>query len=191
MYAIRYLKSIFRTERLMIVCIISHAWSRSQLKERKQHCQSAKNKFPCNKWFDDECTIAKRCFKKSARLLQMDPENTVVYQHFWQERRAYKSLTRKKKRQATILLHNELKECKINNPREFWKLVDRATNQSKDLDNIPIPMEELGAYFKSLLDNSTDNTYCIPPVTSFVTILDEPMYCRKWNCTCSKHVKKQ
>ena len=36
-------------------------------------------------------------------------------------------------------------------------------------------MEELGAYFKSLLDNNTDNTYCNPPVTSFVPILDEPM----------------
>ena len=53
------------------------------------------------------------------------------------------------------------------------KLVDRATNQSKDLD-ITIPVEKLGAYFKSLLDNNTDNTYCNPPV-SFVPILDEPM----------------
>ena len=57
--------------------------------ERKQHCHSAKNKFPCNKWLDDECKIAKRCLKKIARLLQMDTENTVPYQYFWQERRAY------------------------------------------------------------------------------------------------------
>ena len=76
--------------------------------ERKQHCHSAKNKFPCNKWFDDECKIAERCFKKSARLYSRWIQKTVLYQHFWQERRAYKSLTRKKKRQATILLHNEL-----------------------------------------------------------------------------------
>ena len=72
--------------------------------ERKEHCHLAKNKFPCNKSFDDECKIAKRCFKKSARLLQMDSESTVLYQHFWQERRVYKSLTRKNKTSSNDLI---------------------------------------------------------------------------------------
>ena len=63
----------------------------------------------------------------------------------------YKSLVRNKKRCAVATLHSELMEFMSKNPREFWRKISKVTKQSKD-DEIPIPVEEIGAHFKSLLE---------------------------------------
>lgn len=146
-----------------------------QDKSEKKRRSSQNSKFPHNSWFDQDCKTAKKRFKKSAKQLKNDPNNDVLRQCFWSERRAYKALIRKKKRETIALLHTELKEFKSNNPREFWRLIDRLTNHSNK-EEIPIPVEELGDYFKSLLDDNTENTHTNPQDhTDTVPILDEPI----------------
>ena len=68
----------------------------------------------------------------------------------------------------------ELKEFKSNNSREFWRLIDKLTNQSSN-EEIPISVEDLGEYFKSLLDDKSENTYTNPSVSDTDPILDEPL----------------
>ena len=65
---------------------------------------------------------------------------------FGQKNKACKALVRKKKRVAVALLHLELREFKANNPREFWRLIDKITNHSTG-EEMPISVEDSGEYF--------------------------------------------
>ena len=72
-------------------------------------------------------------------------------------------------------LHAELKEFKAKNPREFWKKIHQATNRETQED-IPIPVEELGYYFKSLLGSSTATQHADPsPGFETDALLDDPI----------------
>ena len=75
---------------------------------------------------------------------------------------------------SSFQLHMELKEFKLNNPREFWRLIDKLTNRSSN-EEIPISVEDLGGYFKSLLDDKSENTYINSSVSDTDPILDEPI----------------
>jgi preprotein translocase subunit SecA len=70
----------------------------------------------------------------------------------WEERRTYKSLIKKKKRLAISKLHTELMEFKIKNPQEFWRKI-----QEESSTEIPISLEEVKAYFMTLLDSPKNN----------------------------------
>ena len=137
---------------------------------------SKTSKFPRNTWFDEDCKAAKKKFKNCAKLLKNNPSNEEVQKSFWSERRSYKALIRKKKRASVASLLKELREFKSNNPREFWRLINKISDQSGG-EEIPISVDVLGEYFKSLLDNKSEDSDINPSVPSShtVSILDEPI----------------
>ena len=84
--------------------------------------------------------------------MKSNPSDPQIREAFWKERKACKTKIRAKKR-CTI------KEFKSkNNPR---KKIRQATNQETHED-IPIPVEELGSYFKSLLSSPTATQHANP-----------------------------
>ena len=54
----------------------------------------SKNSFPQNSWFDEECKEQKRKFKDIARKFKQDPTDPHLKSIFWEERKAYKTLTK-------------------------------------------------------------------------------------------------
>ena len=72
-------------------------------------------------------------------------------------------------------MHAELKEFKSKHPREFWKKIARVTGK-RESNEIPIPTDELGMYFESLLAGPVAKTYAEPPHDLETnTVLDEPI----------------
>ena len=69
-----------------------------------------------------------------------------------------------------------MREFKANNPHEFWRLIDKITNHSTG-EEMPISVEDLGEYFKSLLDDKSDNIGVNPSASNSdtVSILYEPV----------------
>ena len=118
----------------------------------------------------------KKEIQKTVKQLKNDPDNNAIQQNFWAERRIYKSLIRKKKHAAIALLHLELREFKSNNPREFWRQINKITNQSSD-EEIPVLVEDLEEYFKFLLGDNTESisTNPIDSKVDSIPILDEPI----------------
>ena len=78
-----------------------------------------KNTFPRNTWFDEECKDKKKSFKKAARKLKENPNDSALRELVWKERRIYKSLIKKKKHLASSKLHTELMEFKTKNHGNF------------------------------------------------------------------------
>ena len=75
------------------------------IKDKSSHHKkkpSQNSTFPRKPWFDQECKAAKKRLKKKAKQLKNDPDNNAIQQNFWAERRIYKSLIRKKKRDCCI-----------------------------------------------------------------------------------------
>ena len=114
--------------------------------------------------------------KNCAKLLKNNPSNEEIQKSFWSERRTYKALIRNKTRASVAFLRKELREVKSNNPREFWRLINKISDQSGG-EEIPISVDVLGEYFKSLLDDKSEDSDINPSVRSShtVPILDEPI----------------
>ena len=66
--------------------------------------------------------------------------------------------------------------AEANNPRKFWRLIDKITNHSTG-EEMPISVEDLGEYFKFLLDDKSENIGVNPSAwnSDTVPILDEPI----------------
>ena len=88
-----------------------------------------KNTFPRNMWFDEECKEKKKCFKKAAKRIKENPNNSVLRELMWKERNPW---LRKKKRVAISKLHTELMEFKNKNPQEFWQKISKVTKQETE-----------------------------------------------------------
>ena len=142
---------------------------------KRNNKRKKSSSFPQNTWFDEECKQTKRIFKKSARKLKADPDNPLLRDLVWKNRRNYKNLIRQKKRNIISKLHVELKEFKSKNPREFWRKIASATSNTDDKE-IPVPTDELGAYFESLLTGPEDRSHVdLPHDFEMDPILDDPI----------------
>ena len=106
--------------------------------------------------------------------MKAEPNNLQVKQLFWEEERAYKSLVRSKKRFAVTALHSGNLSQRIRES-SGGKYIWSDQTKSND-DEIPIPVEKLGAYFRSLLEGPGDS----PHVCWFETdpILYDPIFAK-------------
>jgi len=57
-------------------------YTASQNQEETQN-----NTFPRNTWFDDECKEKKKRFKKDAKRVKENPNNSALRELMWKERR--------------------------------------------------------------------------------------------------------
>jgi len=122
-------------------CLLQDALQ-AKTKKRKN-----KNTFPRNTWFDEECKQKKKCFKKAAKRVKENPNNSALRELMWKERRIYKSLIKKKKCLAISKLHTG-----IQNLKSIGILEKNFISTE-----IPITSVELRAYFKSILDAPEKN----------------------------------
>ena len=109
------------------------------------------NKFPRNAWFDGECKELKRKVKKAGKDLKKTPNTDVIRQQFWALRKQLKTLTRKKKRQATRDIHKKLEDFRTKNPRAFWQYLKKTSDLDK-VETIHIPLDRMTDHFRGLND---------------------------------------
>ena len=79
--------------------------------------------FPSNEWFDSECKCRKREINKLLKLYNANPSDVSLRSLFWDRRKAWRILVRRKKRQATYNLNSKLQSLRAK-PKEFWKLIN-------------------------------------------------------------------
>ena len=119
------------------------------IKRKKQAREYSSCSFPRNSWFDEECKAQKKLVRQAGKLLQCNPNDTEARQKFWSEKKDFKALTRRKKRQAIQHLHQKLESLKTLNPRIFWQQINRVAHQESS-HHIPISLDNIFLHFKDL-----------------------------------------
>ncbi len=111
----------------------------------------APNKLPRNTWFDGECKELRRRAKKVGKDLKNNPNEDAIREQFWGLKKQLKTLTRKKKRQATRDIHKKLESFRTGNPCVFWQYLKRASDQEPE-KTTHVPLDRLTEHFRSLND---------------------------------------
>ena len=81
------------------------------------HCiiSHAKNIFPSNNWFNNDCKKFKRSVADLAAKMKKDPENLVLRNLYWTKRKQHKILTKQAKQKAVDRLHKHFR--KVNHQK--------------------------------------------------------------------------
>ena len=107
-------------------------------------------------WFDRDCSALKRSVRDLARRISNRQANNELIKHYYNEKKRYKTLIRKKHRQYKAKILNDLVDLEKLNPKEFWNLIDKFKNEggapSEKSGNIS--PEDWSSYFKRLLNSN-------------------------------------
>ena len=110
-----------------------------------------------NRWFDSDCYRAKQDFKvaRNAFIRNKTDANRNV---FTKCRTKYNRLKYKAKRAYKIREGKRLSSLARNQPRYFWKELNKYSKNNKSLDTQNIDIEDLFTHFRDLLQTN-DETY--------------------------------
>ena len=122
------------------------------------------NPFPRNSWFDKECKAMKSSVNRLAKKMKKNPNSVRIRREFWNERKHYKRLIRKKKRAAVSVFHQNLQSFRSKDPRTFWKYIAKASERG-DSEHIPISINDMTDHFRDLCSGPTQ-----PPQREEVTL---------------------
>ena len=113
---------------------------------KKARAGKKTNKFPCNAWFDSQCTDIKYRLNNFAKQWDISiPENWQEYQDI---ARNYKQVIQSKKRKFKNKQLSDFQDMLSSDPNEYWKFwknLKRNVSPSSDC----IDMDTFVDYFKS------------------------------------------
>ena len=108
-----------------------------------------KKHFPQNAWFDEDCKKQKRLVNDLWKRWRAEPSKLHVRDHFWAEKKKFKALVRRKKREAIQEENQRILTAKISDPQEFWKMI-KARKKTKTNPAASVPIDEWFKYFRDL-----------------------------------------
>ena len=131
--------------------------------------------FPKNKWFDTECKLQKRRVNDAKKKFISLPNNPLVRQSYYQEKKKFKTLLKTKKKEASSNLHALLMTTYRADPQKFWRLVSRS--RPKQDTALQVDPCILRGYFEGLNADTTGSTADSPvsPALPYVPELDDPI----------------
>ena len=108
-----------------------------------------KKHFPQNAWFAEDCKRQKRLVNDLWKRWRVEPSRLHVRDHFWAEKKKFKALVRRKKREAIQEENQRILTAKISDPQEFWKMI-KARKKTKTNPAASVPMDEWFKHFRDL-----------------------------------------
>ncbi|ESO87055.1 hypothetical protein LOTGIDRAFT_154542 [Lottia gigantea] len=122
--------------------------AKSSLRMSKNTCHGKKK----NRWFDKDCKRLYRKVNKAKWLLNKDPQNKTLLKHYALRKKEYKKISKFKSREAKRKLLEQIDELESNNPREYWKLVNRLVNNKNDEDPGNISLSQWEDHYNKLFN---------------------------------------
>jgi hypothetical protein len=114
----------------------------------KRYVKSAKNAFPRNQWFDNECKKCKRACNDFSKHNDLSIEtNHAQYNSL---RKKYKALIQRKKRDYQKKIRSELENFHSINQNDYWRLWENLKTCNKSHCNELITLQSFESYFKSV-----------------------------------------
>ena len=116
----------------------------------EQKLRQHTNKFPCNKWYNDDCKILRQKIRTSRRQLENGMKSR---DEFLLVKRRYTNLVRRKKRQFQ---KSEKFKTRKSNTKEFWKEI--KSREEKRMDTLEkISDENWVKHFEKIVGTSAHN----------------------------------
>ena len=113
----------------------------SKKRRQRPHPQS-----PCNPWFNEKCTIAR---KKAAEYAKIHDITTPYHKSAYNGlRKQYKSVTQAEKRKYKLTVGKSLDNLVSRAPNEFWKYLNSLSQKGSKASS-QIPLQEFHQYFES------------------------------------------
>ncbi len=109
-----------------------------------------RNRRPMNNWFDEECKQQKRATNDAQKRWKADVTNPILKQNFFDERRKFKKITRRNKREEADSLNTTLTALSKTKSKEFWRRINLKGRKKKASQTQYIPTSEWFKHFKSL-----------------------------------------
>ena len=135
-----------------ITTMLIVAAKQSKIKSTKNQPKSSK----WERWYDKDCQVLKQSLKRKCRKLKtMQGNSNVLRMDILKENKEFKKLVKKKKNSYKLQIVENMK-LKRNEPRIFWKLLDKLDHKSKNQPS-PISGEKWKKHFISILQTKMEN----------------------------------
>ena len=159
--------------------IIDTATSTVQFKINKNNTRNRRRK---QEWFNGDCQKMRSEIRNIGKRVQKNPLNHDLKISYFRAVKEYKLLNKKTKRAIFQNLYDQFNELSDDNPKVFWKLIDRIKYVDKRTEN-PININDWLKHFKNLLtENPTEpKDFSFKPDT-YVDILNSPINCKEVKC---------
>ena len=133
--------------------------------QKRKNC--VKRNFPSNKWFDDECKIAKRNLHDRFKTCFTTNDREIYHTLL----RQYKSLIQRKKRKYRLTIASEVKYLHERDPQgywQFWKRHKRSQPATEALD-----ANTFTEFYKSLNNKPTSTNPAVNFDVQFMKNIEE------------------
>lgn len=127
-----------------------------------------------NKWFNKQCSEAKKEFKKTRNIFLRD-KNTTNRQKFVSARTKYNRIKRLAKQNHKMKEGQNICAMAKKQPRKFWKAIKRKF-RSKSTQSKTLTAEDLFKYFKTVFGDDMDNPSEPPPPSTQHPPRPDPPY---------------
>ena len=113
-------------------------------------------------WFNNDCKEMKCELMRLAKLLKRSPYDKRIHNLYMAKRKQFKQLCNQQKRKVKDNILTSLSSLQKNDPKSFWSLLSRLSDDTKDKDDSDtfVSHDEWYDYFKSL---SVKPPHVMPP----------------------------
>ena len=134
-----------------------------------QILENATKSFPCPKtrknqkkkvvkkpaiWYTNSCSASKKRYQRTLNKMTKNPFDKGIQQQYLVARKDYRKKCKEAENQYRQRLLNKLLEVEAQDPKEFWKILDKmrqwGKNKPDPSDNVP--PDKWSTYFKQLLN---------------------------------------
>ena len=122
---------------------------------KKQNTQKKKVAKKPAIWYTNSCSASKKRYQRTLNKMTKNPFDKSIQQQYLVARKDYKKKCREAENQCRQRLLNKLLQVEAQDPKEFWKILDKMRHWGKEKpdpsDNVP--PDKWSAYFTQLLNN--------------------------------------
>ena len=122
---------------------------------KKQNTQKKKVAKKPAIWYTNSCSASKKRYQRTLNKMTKNPFDKSIQQQYLVARKDYKKKCREAENQCRQRLLNKLLQVEAQDPKEFWKILDKMRHWGKEKpdpsDNVP--PDKWSTYFTQLLNN--------------------------------------
>jgi len=127
------------------LCAAFHSYIHSAISTTFNRRRQTGDRFPRNKWFNEECKALKRQLHDYSKTWDIsDPEHAQRYREIEIE---YRRVIQKAKRQHVEAIKDQLENFSSKNPQEYWKLWKSLKPRS--VNNSNLTLGDFEEYFRT------------------------------------------
>ena len=122
--------------------------SKSGLTKKVKRNNKPRTKMNKMQWFDGECRLRRRLFRKAKRRSKLNPQNNQLRNERNKEFKEYRKTVTSKHNKHRYKLQKDLRNMKTKNTSEYWTVLNKAIDELNETEAPTV--EDLRKHFENL-----------------------------------------